>query len=434
MAELGLTHQRPIAIGKGVDIDWLVRTALLAAAFLAMWISFRPFLDLAETPEVNEAGNIANQVGYSLLFLLLAGWCLTHQPTRLALLVRPILLAGLAALVFSVFVSWEPLLSARRLSFTFVAIGSAAIVPFLPKNIRHFSEVLAAVVLVVLALCYFGVFLIPSLSVHQASDFGDNLNLAGDWRGLFGNKNAAGEAMASFVLIGLFVARVRSVTIGIAIVALAATFLLFTHSKTSTITLPLTLIVSSVVMHIRRPFLGLAFTLSVIAVLNLFAIGSVFFEPVRNLLSAFLTDPSFTGRDDVWRFAFDHLKERPLTGYGFAAFWGTPQVVFGPLHNAGWATDAGSGHNAYLDLALTVGFPGASLVTLWLVVTPLVDLYRAPKSPHVMPLVTLFLRVCLFTYLTSCFESALLPEGMDPLFLLSSMFGLRLLSVSRVSV
>lgn len=433
MAELGLIPTRTAAIGKGIDIDWLVRSILLGAMFLALWISFRPFMSLAESPEVNEAGNVINQVGYSLLFLLLAAWCMMHQPARLTLLARPVLAAALLWLVFSAVVSWEPMLSARRLAFTFVAIASAAIVPLLPKNIRHFSDVLTVVVLVVLALCYLGVFLIPTLSIHQASDFGDDLGLAGDWRGVFGNKNAAGGAMALFVLIGLFVARMRSLTIGTAIVVLAATFLIFTHSKTSIITLPLTLIVSFVIMRIRRPVFGVAFALAVVAVLNFFAMGSVFFEPVRDLLSAILTDPSFTGRDDVWRFAFDHMIERPLTGYGFAAFWGTPQVVFGPLGDTSWATVAGSAHNAYLDLALTVGIPGAILVTLWLVVLPLIDFYRSPKAPHVMPLEMLFLRVCLIAALSSCFESALLPEGMWPLFLLSSAFGLRFLSMSRVS-
>jgi O-antigen ligase len=33
-----------------------------------------------------------------------------------------------------------------------------------------------------------------------------------------------------------------------------------------------------------------------------------------------------------------------------------------------WANTAGHAHNGYLDLALTIGIPGAALVTLWLVV------------------------------------------------------------------
>ena len=68
---------------------------LIAVVFLALWFSFHPFPALDEPIEVTEAGNLANQLGYSTLFVLLAAWNLFHQPQRLLLLVRPILILTL---------------------------------------------------------------------------------------------------------------------------------------------------------------------------------------------------------------------------------------------------------------------------------------------------------------------------------------------------
>ena len=50
-----------------------------------------------------------------------------------------------------------------------------------------------------------------------------------------------------------------------------------------------------------------------------------------------------------------------------------------------WVNTAADAHNAYLNLALTVGLPALFLATLWLVVLPLVDFYHRPKRPTRRP-------------------------------------------------
>jgi O-antigen ligase len=182
---------------------------------------------------------------------------------------------------------------------------------------------------------------------------------------------------------------------------------------------------------VRRPAVGITLVLSVIALFNLFSVGSTYFEPVRNVVDAILPDPTFTGRTDVWRFALDHLAQRPLTGYGFSAFWGTDQVVYGMGEGSLWANTAGHAHNSYLNLALTIGLPGAVLVTLWLVVLPLVDFYRTPRQPATAPLQMLLLRVCLFAACQACFENTFFGTDGFWLFLVTATFGLRFLAVSR---
>lgn len=431
MSYPGLMPARNPTIGLTLDAGTLLRTFLLAAVFLMLWISFRPFQSLADPPAVTEAGNLANQTGYSLLFLALAAWCFAHQPSRLLLLVRPVLIVTLFWFALSVVTSWEPALSARRLAFTLIAIGIAGMVMLVPKNTRHFSDVLAAVVLFVLLLCYLGVLLAPPLSIHQSTDFLEP-ELAGDWRGVFGHKNEASAVMVVFVFIGLFAGRVRGAVIGAAVVVPALVFLFFTHSKTSMAMLPLVLIISVVMARIRRPAMGITIALAGVVIFNILSVGSLYSEPIRNLLNLVLTDATFTGRTEVWEFVLQHVRERPIMGFGFATFWGTPEVVYGMGGYEVWANTAGHAHNGYLDLALTIGIPGAALATLWLVVLPLVDFYRAPRNSSAAPLAMLFLRVSLFAAYGSCFESLLLQEGGAALFLFAATFGLRLLSMTRV--
>jgi O-antigen ligase len=417
------------AVAANHDAATLLRSILLAAVFLLLWISLHPFVSLGDPDELTETGSVANQIGYSLLLILLAAWCLAHDPSRLLVLLRPVFVVMLLWFVFSVMTSWEPALSARRLIFTLVGMSIAAMVLLLPTNQRHFASVMAAVALIVLAACYLGVFLAPALSVHQTSDLAEP-ELAGDWRGVFSHKNEASVAMVLFIFIGMFVARVRSFALGGLIVVSALVFLLFTQSKTAIAMLPITLILTGLINRIRKPAVGITLGLSVVSVFIILSIGSLYWEQVRDLLDMVLPDASFTGRTDIWQFALDHIAERPITGYGFGAFWGTHEVVYGMSGNSVWANSVAHAHNAYLNMALTIGIPGSALVTLWLVVLPLVDFYRASPDPAASPLKLLFLRTCLYAACASCFESLLLQEG--GLLLFTAAFGLRFLSLSRL--
>jgi O-antigen ligase len=431
VANIGYLPRQDFAVQRTSPADILIRSVLIAAVFLSLWFSFHPFAALDEPILVTDVGNLVNQLGYSTLFVLLLAWNLLHQPQRLLLLVRPVLIATLCWFALSVVTSWDPALSARRLAYALVIIGIAGMVLLVPKSPRHFADVLAVVVLIVVVACYLGVVLVPPLSIHQASDVLEP-ELAGDWRGVFGHKNEASAAMVLFVFIGIFVARVRSLGLGAVIVALALPFLYFTHSKTAIAALPLALIVSIIMARAAKPANGIGVALSLLFALNLLSIGSIYIPPIHALIQAIMPDATFTGRTDVWKFAVDHVLQRPITGYGFATFWGTEQVVYG-MTGATWANTASHAHNGYVDLALTIGIPGSALVTLWLIVLPLVDYYRAPDEPESAALKMLFLRICLFAAYDSCFETMFTQVGALWLILIAAAFGQRFLAVSRVA-
>ena len=403
MANIGYLPRQDFAVEGTSPADMLIRSVLIAAVFLSLWFSFHPFAALDEPIEVTEAGNIANQLGYSTLFVLLAAWNLLHQPQRLLLLVRPVLLATLFWFALSVATSWDPSLSARRFAFALVTIGIAGMVLLVPKSPRHFADVMAVVVLIVLAASYLGVVLAPQLTIHQASDVLEP-ELAGDWRGVFGHKNEASAAMVLFVFIGILSLACAASASAPSSSRWRCRFFISTHSRTAMAALPLTLIVSVIMARAAKPKNGVAVTLTIVAFLNLLSVGSIYLAPIRAVVDAIMPDATFTGRTEIWKFAVDHVAQRPITGYGFATFWGTEQVVYG-MSGATWANTAAHAHNGFVDLALTIGIPGSALVTLWLLVLPLFDYYRAPDKPDGAALKMLFLRICLF----AAFESASKP-------------------------
>jgi len=68
---------------------------------------------------------------------------------------------------------------------------------------------------------------------------------------------------------------------------------------------------------VRSSSLALVLILGTPILINLLTVGSVMFEPVRELISRFMSDPTFTGRDEIWRFALDNVAKHPLFGFGF---------------------------------------------------------------------------------------------------------------------
>lgn len=414
---------------QAASADALIRGILFVAILLLIWVSPHPFPSLADPPSTtSDGGDRVNQIVFSLAFLTLGGWAWLTGFERLRPILRPIMILTLGWFALSVLTSWDPALSARRFVFAMIVVFMAAVTLLLPRNVRHFSDLIAIATVAVLGLCYLGILLAPQLAIHQATDFLEPEH-AGSWRGLFPHKNQAGAMMAVFFFVGLFVARMRSVAIGIAIAAAAIGFLVMTRSKTPIGLLPLSLLLTWLVTRPRRPLIGVAVTAAVVAMLNLFSVGSAYFDSVHAILEAVMSDPSFTGRTDIWKFALGELAGRPVTGFGFGAFWGTERVVFGLSEQNTWAIAATDAHNGYLNIAITTGIPGLVLAVVWLVGAPLRDFYRRCGGPESAPLALFFLRVWMFGLLGSCFESTLFPQVGELWFIfIIAVFGLRYLA------
>jgi O-antigen ligase len=137
-------------------------------------------------------------------------------------------------------------------------------------------------------------------------------------------------------------------------------------------------------------------------------------------------DATFTGRIEIWAFAIEALAAHPLKGYGFEAFWYSSTVRFGAEDSSRWMVEVATGHNSYVDLALTIGLPGLALALAALLAAPLRDFHRVRETSANMNFARLFLVLWLFALYFGSFEAFFLSRVNPMWFVLAlAVCGLR---------
>ena len=328
--------------------------------------------------------------------------------------------------------SVDPGLSLRRLFLTLLVAGLVGIALVLPRDMRQFASWIGAAALLIVGLCYAAVIFTPHLAIHQP-DAVIEANLAGDWRGIYDHKSRTGPMMVIFFFIGLFLLRERRQAMGATLTVAAGLFLLFTGAKQPISLVPIVLAMSAGAARIRRPATLLVALLALLALYNLFLVGSVVFPAIAAIDASIMSDPTFTDRTGIWRFAVASFVQHPVTGWGFFAFWNTGQTLFNEVGGAdSYATHASHSHNSYLDLALTTGLPGLLLALVALVILPIRDYNRAKAHPESAAMATLFFRIWAFCVFCGAMETLFLQRD-DSIWVsfLLAIFGLRFLAERR---
>lgn len=174
-----------------------------------------------------------------------------------------------------------------------------------------------------------------------------------------------------------------------------------------------------------------------VLVLMTITIGSIVLPPVRAVLDVVLPDATFTARNEIWTFAIDNIAQKPLTGFGFGAFWLTERTVYASVVNpdSNWVQMATQAHNSFLDAALAMGLPGFLLTLIVFIALPTRDvLYRLPQGPA-DPSAELFLRLWQMVLLSASLETILFNPN-TPAFgmVVMAIAGLRMLTVRPVIV
>ncbi|SFG50671.1 O-antigen ligase [Methylobacterium gossipiicola] len=410
-----------------------LRVVAMATILLVMLVGANPFHD-GTAPE-NAASGAGGNLGNQILFLIMGGVAGTILVARGRAALRPLaslpVLLMLAWLAVSTGLSIEPLVSARRL--VSLVIMTAAAVAFLlaARDTRQFATVLGATTLGIVALSYLGLVLVPERAMHTALDIIEPEH-AGSWRGLYPHKNAAGAAMGAFVFIGLFWAGMGQRVLGILLAVAAAIFLVFTKAKTSVAIAPAVLVLTWLCTLSGATLWRRLVLLVPLCVLLTLTVGSVLVPQVGAFVANVASDPTFTGRTEIWAFAADNIARRPIAGYGYGAFW---ESVFygGGADAATWVNRATDAHDGYLNTALESGLVGLALTAWWLVWAPVTDLQSRSAGRRLDPLAMLFLRLWLFAILVAVFESVFYQATNGLYFLLVvSVLGLRYLARARV--
>ncbi|MES2194330.1 MAG: O-antigen ligase [Pseudomonadota bacterium] len=429
--------ETPIALYVGrIPVMQILRGTLFIAVLLLVWISPQPFADLGN-PTIGDAAT-GRGLTYALFGLLavlsLAVVTRRHAEALRSFVATPYVLFG-CWMCINLVMSRDPSASTQRFVLTLCTFVVAATVLLLPSTARELNRWLGAAVLSFLAVCYFGVMMVPHLAVHQATDVFE-YHLAGDWRGVFDHKNTASAIMVMLIFVGVYLTQSGAALVGPLITVLSVVFLFFAAGKSST-ALCLGIFVLAALVSAARTFRVRALLCcGPLIVLNLMSVVSVVSPALAAISRSLPFDTSFTGRDEVWRFAFAAVGQKPFFGYGYFAFWGSDYVRDIDTGDAidNWVTLASHSHNGYLDSALSLGIPGLLLVITILVILPLRNYHRAAEQGAPTPLANLFLRIWLFGIYIASLESYFLDRT-DPMWFtfLVAVIGLHYLSRFRTT-
>ena len=174
----------------------------------------------------------------------------------------------------------------------------------------------------------------------------------GDWEGVYTNRNSLAPLAALGVLAGIrYVAasglRGRIAGGGLAALCLAA--LVGAGSRTAWIAMLIAAAAATVPVGYHRIYgrwgrIPAAAALAGAAVTA--AAGSL------AALAAFWDAATFGQRRAIWSLVWDRVQQRPVTGYGFYAFWDVIELLDHALLRRG------SAHNSLMEVALGLGLIG----------------------------------------------------------------------------
>jgi O-antigen ligase len=328
-------------------------------------------------------------------------------------------------LIVSVVLSSDVATSGRRFILAFTTFMLAAMLPWLTRGLRQFTTLILTTAATVVGLSYLGVMLVPHLTIHQPTDLIE-LDIAGDWRGIYGHKNVAASMMAIFVYFGWFVARAGRPLAGYALAATAFIFLLNSGGKSASGMVFIVAIIAYFVARAHSFALKALIAFGPLALISFLTVGSVVSDTARTIVAMLPVDATFTGRTEIWDFALNAIKAHPWKGQGFEAFWYSENVRYGAEDSTKWMVDVATSHNSYVDLVLTIGLPGLAVVILAFMVMPLRDFHHARENVENQELSRLFLVLWLFLLYLGTFEAFFLKIASPLWFVLAlTVCGLR---------
>lgn len=404
----------------GLNTVQTARCLVAIAALLLVLVTLDPFPDLRNADVTTVVGGrmVLTYICFGLLATVAVLFVAVTDAPALKTLVTPLHLCLVGWLLINIVFSESRGVSIQRFVLAASLTSLAMLLPLLPPTQRSFNLCLGAAALVLLTLCYLGVFLAPQYSMHTAFDITEP-QLAGDWRGSFGHKNVASPVMTILVYVGIYLASVGSFVMGPAIAALAGIFLIFTGGKTSSVLCLAIYALASLVYVTRSLWLKRIICFVPLILMNLLTVGSVLSPALGTVTRLLPLDPTFTGRSDIWQFALAAVAEKPVIGHGYAAFWDDVSARQ-TAQGAEWATSAAHSHNSYLELAVTIGLPGLLLVIAIFVLAPLVNLQSAQAHSRSGALAKLFLSVWLFGLYYGTTETFLL-ERQNPVWFMFAL-------------
>jgi O-antigen ligase len=363
---LSLPHTRALRRSTALSLEDL--SCVILFAFFAMQGAV-PFIAPAQSLEMTgsaptpltTAGGIASQtLVYALILALLVRRPrhLLRRIAELPWLILPALLAILA--IASAAWSLDPLLTLRR-SLPFALAG---LFGFWFATRYSIARQLTILRVSMLALAIATIVIVLA---NPARGLDHSPGHAGDWQGVFTQKNACGRIMVlatATLLCGS--ARTLLRPRRLAALALFLFVLFMSGSRGAWMIEAALLLLFALLTLARHSAQRFRLVLAAVIPVAVLAIGAAAVLDFPRLAPLLGRDPTLTGRTAIWSQVALFITQRPWLGYGYDAFWRGMQ---GPSFQIAAAVHfvVAHAHNGFLEIALELGAAGFVLFGLsWL--------------------------------------------------------------------
>ena len=335
-------------------------------------------------------------LAYFIVALLAA---LNWQKMALGIVAVWPVMAMVAIAWLSILWSVDPETTSRRcIALTITTLmGVYLFVRFdLDEFLRFVSVVFALLIVVSLAW----VFAFPDYGIHSDETHG------GAWRGIFFHKNTNGRLMV-FALAVFTVAAISGKVnrAFLTVFGLLALLVMIGSTSKTALLAALSIILSVVAtMMVRGAAIKSALiSLAVLAIV--WHAGLLIYFSYEAILELLGRDPTLTGRTELWTFTLDLGFQRPLTGYGYNAFWfgdSSPGTVIAEAWGISHA------HNSWIEVFINLGMPVVVLLLLTLMVTIGRGVFLARYYPDITP--ALLIMLTTFSMMTISMSEAVFLE------------------------
>lgn len=282
-----------------------------------------------------------------------------------------LMLAGLA--YASRYWSLAPDITVRRVIALFMstlfAVYLAAAWPGrrLPVLLTQTSLILA-----VLSLLF--IIALPSIGIHQSAN-------AGLWRGVWYEKNTMGWVMVAGAVAASAVLASpgrHKVLAGVTL-PFCVLLILGTQSKTALLCLLAAAGLIAGLWILRKVGPALAVFGVWAGVMAVAAGVAILVAAPEFILELLGKDPSLTGRTDIWEAINRYAEKRPLTGYGYSAFWGLHSTPANYIRvETQW--NVPSAHQGWLEILIQLGWIGVWSVGAVVIIGVLGAFLRLPVA------------------------------------------------------
>jgi O-antigen ligase len=386
------------------------RCLTVVAGLLCIWVTLAPFpyLGNLDARDAVTGQLAATYITFGLLALAAIALSVHGNVPALKTLWTPVHLCFLAWMAVNIVMSETPGVSLQRFVLTASIMTLAVLTPLLPPTQDDFNKCFASAALVLLALCYLGLIVVPDLAIHNIHDIVEP-QLAGDWRGTFSHKNVAAPTMVILAYIGLYLTFAGRILTGSVILIFAGIFVVFAGGKSAGALSLAMLALAHIINATKGLWLKRIVCFAPLIVMNCLTVGTVMNDTLKSITERLPIDATFTGRTEVWEFALAAFWEKPVFGHGFAAFWDNSSDRIG-AQGSEWAVEASHSHNSYLELALNIGLPGLVLGLLIFVLAPLNNFHAIQERGQNGPLAKMFLVIWLFGIYLATTETFILER------------------------